>query len=60
MNTSPQAKDFVEYHVHDGRDRDELTRVGRDVEKSAIAQLYAKYIHAVMSHPQIERRRRKR
>jgi hypothetical protein len=60
MNTSPQAQDSVEYRAHDGRDRDEMSSARRDVKKDAVAQLYAKYIHAVLSHPEIERRRRKR
>jgi hypothetical protein len=62
MNSRTYSNEFVENPAHGAKTQDarDTTATTRDSKKDPIAHLYAEYVHALLSHPKIERRRQKR
>jgi hypothetical protein len=60
MNSRTYSDEFVGNEAAKTRDAGGTATTTRDTKKDPIAHLYAEYVHALLSHPKIERRRRKR
>jgi hypothetical protein len=62
MSGRPDSEELVENQrcgVNAQAVRD-ATATTRNAKKDPISHLYAEYVHALLSHPKIERRRRQR